>query len=148
MNADIRALVGEAAGKYGLDPVLLAAQVMQESSGDPLATRFEPAFHWFYGQALDDAERRWQATSWGLMQVMGATARGLGFPGPPFTDPADAVPVEWLDLGAHYLSKMKRLAFGDMMKALAYYNAGPGRAEAGAAYAAAVMQRIANGEVR
>ncbi len=78
----------DAAGKrYNVRADLLAAICITESSGDPNATRFEKGWRYFWhplqwAEKLGiptDEETAGQATSWGLMQVMGAVARQHGF---------------------------------------------------------------------
>ena len=70
------------ADKYDLDPSLIAAIVLVESSGNPYAIRVEPAFWRRYGAtyqkiiAPGHPARRWLkypevfASSYGLMQIM------------------------------------------------------------------------------
>jgi len=88
-----------AARKYGLDPALLAGLVRQESNFDPTAGS--------------------PAGARGLTQLMPATAASLGVT--DVTDPAQA-----LDGGAKYLAQQLKAFGGDVTKALAAYNAGPG----------------------
>ena len=87
-----------AAQKYGVDATLLAAVAKQESGYDP--------------QAVSPAGAR------GLMQLMPATAQGLGVTNA--FDPAQAV-----DGAARLLSDLMD-RFGRTDLALAGYNAGPG----------------------
>lgn len=72
-----------------INPNLLTALVMTESSGNTLAQRFEPG--WIYFDHVAEhakrlgipptVEKRLQMTSLGLCQVMGAVAREMGFKG-------------------------------------------------------------------
>ncbi len=72
---------------FRIDAHLIEAIIVTESSGDADATRFEPKWHLynnpqFYCDHLGiskQEEEVSQATSWGLMQVMGAVARDLGY---------------------------------------------------------------------
>jgi cell wall-associated NlpC family hydrolase len=89
-----------AAERHGLDPVLLAAVARAESGFDPAAVS--------------------PAGARGLMQIMPATARGLG------VDPMD--PVQAIDGAARYLSE-QLTRFGSVELALAAYNAGPGNVQ-------------------
>lgn len=88
-----------AAQRHGLDPALLAGLVRQESNFDPTAGS--------------------PAGARGLTQLMPATAASLGVT--DVTDPAQA-----LEGGAKYLKQQLDAFGGDVTKALAAYNAGPG----------------------
>jgi soluble lytic murein transglycosylase-like protein len=91
-----------AAQRHGIDPALLAGLVKQESG--------------FNANAVSSAGAQ------GLTQLMPATAAGLGV-----TDPTD--PAQALDGGAKYLREQLDRFGGDVAKALAAYNAGPGAVE-------------------
>ena len=98
-DGDVRVLARAAAERYGLAPDLVLAVVAVESN-------FEP-------RAISKKGAR------GLMQLMPATAGDLGV--------ADALdPATNLDGGARYLQALLHLYRGDLRKALAAYNAGPG----------------------
>jgi soluble lytic murein transglycosylase-like protein len=88
-----------AAQKYGIDPALLAGLVKQESGFNPNAGS--------------------PAGARGLTQLMPGTAAGLGV-----TNVLD--PVQSLDGGAKYLRAQLDAFGGDVARALAAYNAGPG----------------------
>ena len=88
-----------AAKKYGIDPALLAGLVKQESGFNPNAGS--------------------PAGARGLTQLMPATAAGLGV-----TNVLD--PVQSLEGGAKYLRAQLDAFGGDVTRALAAYNAGPG----------------------
>jgi soluble lytic murein transglycosylase-like protein len=122
--AEYRNRVAELAAKYDLSPSLLEALVWQES-------RWRPG-------ALSRAGAR------GLAQLMPGTARMLG------VNPDD--PHANLEGGARYLRQQLDAFGGDVEKALAAYNAGPGRVvRAGGIpairetreYVAAIMARLA-----
>ncbi|MGC1271248.1 MAG: lytic transglycosylase domain-containing protein [Croceibacterium sp.] len=119
------AKVHELAARFDLSPTLIEALVWQES--------------------------RWRANAvspvgaQGLAQLMPGTARELG------VDPAD--PFANLEGGARYLRAQMDRFDGDLEKALAAYNAGPGRvARANGVpairetqlYVAAIMGRLSN----
>jgi soluble lytic murein transglycosylase-like protein len=88
-----------AAKKHGIDPALLAGLVKQESGFNPNAGS--------------------PAGARGLTQLMPGTAAGLGV-----TNVLD--PVQNLDGGAKYLRQQLDAFGGDVTRALAAYNAGPG----------------------
>src|SRR5215208_5716031 len=88
-----------AAQRNGIDPPLLAGLVRQESNFDPTAGS--------------------PAGARGLTQLMPGTAAGLGV-----SDVTD--PLQSLEGGAKYLKQQLDAFGGDVTKALAAYNAGPG----------------------
>lgn len=108
-------ILSAAAQKHGLPVELLPAMAQVESTNNPWAARYEPGFFARYIAPLDscpapagcsdETERRMRATSWGLMQVMGQTAREHGFEGwlPELCDPA--VGVEY---GCLYLARQRK----------------------------------------
>ena len=99
---EISKVIRQAAEKYNLDPKLVAAVIMQESGGDPQAVSAKGAK--------------------GLMQLQDATAKMLGV-----DDPFDI--RQNIFGGAKYLSGLLQKYNGDIEKALAAYNAGPGAVE-------------------
>ncbi len=99
--AQWRARVSELAAKYDLSPALLEALVWQES-------------RWRTGAVSPVGAR-------GLAQLMPGTARAMG------VDAGD--PHANLEGGARYLRIQLDTFGGDIEKALAAYNAGPGRVQ-------------------
>jgi len=100
-----------AAQEEGVDPALVAALVLQESSFD--------------ASALSRAGAR------GLMQVMPATGRKIARDkGQRFRRAALHDPETSLDFGTHYLRQMSERFSGAVEKVLAAYNAGPHRVDA------------------
>ncbi|MEM6828208.1 MAG: lytic transglycosylase domain-containing protein [Pseudomonadota bacterium] len=119
------AKIAELSRRFDLSPSLLEAVVWQESR--------------WRADAVSHAGAR------GLAQLMPATARYLG------VDPDD--PLDNLEGGARYLREQLDRFDGDLEKALAAYNAGPGRVmRAGGIpkiretqhYVAAIMGRLAD----
>jgi hypothetical protein len=130
-------LIGPAAERHDLDRDLLAAVVMTESSGRPCAPRYEEPYEWLnnpkgFAKALGITERTEienQKTSWGLMQIMGGTARDMNFRG---LMPELCMPEVGLEYGARYLKNRilrypARFDMGDMEFIYAAYNAGTPR---------------------
>jgi soluble lytic murein transglycosylase-like protein len=114
-----------ASRRYGLSPRLVAALARQESAWHPAAVSSKGAV--------------------GLTQLMPATARALA------VDPRD--PSANLDGGARYLRMLLDQFGGNIERALAAYNAGPGRVARAAgvpairetrAYVATIVDRLDN----
>ena len=123
--AGYQAKVAELSARFDLSPSLIEALVWQESR--------------WRENAVSPVGAR------GLAQLMPGTARDLG------VDPDD--PFANLEGGARYLREQLDRFDGDLEKALAAYNAGPGRViRAGGVpriretqlYVAAIMGRLAN----
>ncbi|WP_058829885.1 lytic transglycosylase domain-containing protein [Paenibacillus polymyxa] len=95
-------LINEASQKYGVPVALIKAVIDTESSFNPSVTS--------------------SAGAKGLMQLMDATAQGLGV-----SDPYD--PAQNIDAGVRYLSYQIKRFNGQENMALAAYNAGPGRVQ-------------------
>ena len=130
-------LVKETSLRHGLPPGLVRSVVAVESGGNAWAIRYEPAFFERYvkpdasvrpvSPCSAETEKRARATSWGLMQVMGATARGLGFEGAYLSQLCD--PATGLDLGCKLLARLrdKHKAAHGWAGVVAAYNAGSPR---------------------
>ena len=81
--------INSVAKMYRLDPNLVRAICMQESDTNTWAMRYEPKWRYYLnpkywarrGGSSRKTEFIAQATSWGLMQVMGTVAREYGFSG-------------------------------------------------------------------
>jgi soluble lytic murein transglycosylase-like protein len=137
---------------HGLDPKLVAAVVYQESKGDPWAYRFEPLFYtrkiaWREAAQLSGfvprpspsiaSEKMARSTSWGLMQIMGETARSiLRWKGVYLSQLCE--PELNLTLGCTYLKRLLSTFNGDEFKALTRYNGS-------AAYPPKVLKHRENG---
>lgn len=109
--------VADAAAQAGIVPALYAAKVAELARRFDLSPTLIEAMVW--------QESRWNAAARspvgarGLAQLMPGTARYLGVnPDDPFAN---------LEGGARYLREQMDRFDGDIEKALAAYNAGPGR---------------------
>ncbi len=139
VNPEIRAKIEKAAKDACLDADLVEAFVMTESSGNPKATRYEPAFYKRYVQpllgkakGLTPHELAGRATSWGLMQLMGQVARELGFKGQFEELFIPEIGLKWsLKHLCHFIDKYH----DDLDMAIAAYNAGtPKRTDTGKSF--------------
>lgn len=150
IDDSIVVMAKEIAARHALDAALVCAIIEQESAGNTWLVRYEPAFYEKYiapqlaaGQirpATDmtaETEAICQAMSWGLMQVMGATARENHCtyygPLPALLDPATGI-----EMGCREFTALLQNAKGDAELALEDYNGG-----ADATYAQQVLARVA-----
>jgi hypothetical protein len=116
-----------AAEAHRLEARLVGAMVLTESAGETWAVRYEQGYRYLFQPARVKpegcsmaSEINAQQCSWGLMQIMGGTARELGFRG---WMPELCRPEIGLEYGAKYLAKqIKR--FGSVEAGVAAYNMG------------------------
>lgn len=110
----------------GLEPALVRAIVQVESSGNPRAIRYEPAFYERYVKAgpYPQAEHRLLASSLGLMQIMGLVAREHGFTGELSQL---FIPEVGLLYGCLHLARFWERYGASLEDSIAAYNAGSAR---------------------
>lgn len=102
---------------------LVCAIVEQESDWNTWAIRYEPEFDKKYVQPHSFArtEEIARSTSWGLLQLMGESAREIGFAGPL---PSLCDPFTGLEYGCKFFAMKLAKAGGDVHKALLAFNGG------------------------
>lgn len=141
--------IHDAAVCRSLDPMLVGGLIAVESTFNAYAWNPEPNYRYFWNvhtnkpfrvvtnpeiasafspkdfpSLAGDPDQEWwaQQSSWGLMQVMGALARELGFAGPYL--PELTSPEKNLAIGCVQLRRLLDWANGDTERALAAYNGG------------------------
>lgn len=129
---EMKVLIADVANKEGIDPDLLLAICTVESSLDPYAVRYEPAYKWVVSprewasqMRLSVAtEETLQKTSYGLAQIMGGVMREYGFSGKLQTCLLNpAIPLSY---SAKHLKNYFR-RYGTEVEVIAAYNAGSPR---------------------
>lgn len=170
--------VERVASRHQLDPDMVQGICQVESGGNRHAWNPEPRYPYVWDVRLKtpfrkltpaeafaslppkdfptlagDRDQEWwgQRASWGLMQIMGATARQYGFKELYLPQLVEA--GYGIEYGVTYLKAMLQWSGGDHAKALGAYNAGYGGAtgETGKAYAAKVFActlEVKRGRVR
>ncbi|HET7150887.1 MAG TPA: transglycosylase SLT domain-containing protein [Candidatus Acidoferrum sp.] len=123
MDLKLVEIVSRAAAAHGLDRHILCGQAERESSWNPRAIRYEPAFRDRYLRSLhlELTEEIARAQSYGLGQVMGEVAREMGYVGElaALCDPE--LGAEWQ---ARVLAHKIAVNGGDIEKGLEAYNGG------------------------
>lgn len=127
LSQKVKDKIAEAALQFDLPISIVRGIVCQESSGwTNKNTRFEEGFYNQYTRhmkGISEEDKKRRATSWGPMQVMGQTAREMGFKG-DFEDLLDLeIGLYW---GCRYLKSKYKLYFKrwGWSGVIAAYNAG------------------------
>jgi soluble lytic murein transglycosylase-like protein len=136
--------------KHHLDPLDVMALIKVESGFNAYAWNPEPGYRYLWDvrkrapwtpmpsvegllkpppgfpALAGDPDQEWwaQRASWGLMQIMGAVAREVGFLGPYLTELTD--PLVNLEYGCVKLARVFGIAGSDKERAFATWNGGPG----------------------
>lgn len=127
MKPELGPIVKENAALFNLPFEVVLSMVHVESGGNARATRHEPAFQARYIKPLnlaDAGEELGRATSWGLLQIMGQTAREIGFKGDfeQLLSPADG--LYW---GCKFLARLRKKYPSEPWRVICRaYNGGPG----------------------
>lgn len=153
----LKRLIEKNAKRHDLDPQLVACVVLQESGGETAAVRYEPAFYERYVEGKTRStlighvpknlpnlttERVLRATSWGLMQVMGQTAREHGY-AEDWLSMMAVKPSHGLRVGCAFLAWCFAQKGGNTEQALLRYNGGGNKD-----YAKEVLSRLKAGEFK
>jgi soluble lytic murein transglycosylase-like protein len=122
-NSNLIFLARSAALKHQLYDYIICGICERESSWNPWAIRYEPAFqeHYVAKLNLPPTESVARSTSWGLMQTLGESVYEIGYRGdfPALCDPATG--IEW---GCQLFAKKLSQAGGDYARALLLWNGG------------------------
>ena len=122
---DMQQLAVATAAKFDIDNALFCALCRHESSWNTWAVRYEDGFYQRYistMKLLTTTEMRMRAHSFGLGQIMGQTARELGFSGDYLTELCD--PPKGLYFAAMKLQRCLKNKNGNFTDALLEYNGG------------------------
>lgn len=138
MSQSIVAAIALWQAQLGIPDGLLTAIYEVESSQTPAAFRHEPGYRWLYDiknlcpyrgdpsqiPAIKGCSRptelMGQQTSWGPIQIMGATARELGYR-KWFTELCGP---DGIEMGARYLARLAKRYDYNWQDAIEAYNAG------------------------
>lgn len=151
-------LIEQTCQNYVIPAALIYSLIYQESGGNPFAYRFEPVFYakkiiWRTPPQLAGyvpasiptlaTEKVARATSWGLMQIMGETARVIGYRKNNLTELL--IPADNIEVGckyyAHLLATRARSEKTKHEDALLAYNGGKD-------YPAKVLKHLKNERFR
>lgn len=127
MTGELIRLARDAAKRHELDSDVVCAVIEQESSWRTYEIRYEQEFFdrycfpLFKNPEITPTEARARAFSWGLMQVMGQTAREFGYREPL---PTLCVPQTGIEIGCKVLAHKIAVNEGNVHDALKAWNGG------------------------
>lgn len=159
-GAVLTTIINEQSTAHNLSPAIVTCVILQESGADTAAFRFEQGMFDILQPKKKEqlsgfvpslpnliSEKVQRSSSWGLMQVLGETARWCAKCEISYLSEL-CNPSIGIDIGcrvlAHYLARNGN----DYTKALAAYNAGLATSLAGQKYATEVLTRLAHNEHR
>ena len=124
----MKQLILKVSEEFGLDSNIVFGIIMTESNMNPCAIRYETNYKWLYKPnsirprtCSFSTEIMMQSCSWGLMQVMGATLRELGFKG--WLTSILLSKEQQLIYGCRYF-KSKMNKYNNLNDAIVSYNSG------------------------
>ncbi len=144
-------LARSAAARHGLDADLVCAVIEHESSWRMYEIRYEQEFFDRYclplskNPEITPTEARARAFSWGLMQVMGQTAREFGYKG---ALPALCIPQNGIEIGCKVLAHKVAVNQGNVRDALNAWNGGANPSYADEVLAKSVKYRTITADER
>jgi len=124
-------IITSASMQYKIPENLIGAIIYIESRIRSEATRYEPGYRWttdphthaMRNYITADTEIIHQRISWGLMQIMGATARDLGYERSLVRLCEPKIGIQW---GTRYLADLWK-KYGILEDVISAYNAGSPR---------------------
>jgi soluble lytic murein transglycosylase-like protein len=128
IKTELEQLARTIAAKHDLPPEIVCGMIEREATENQWAVRYEPGFLARYVMAqynagkLDVTETYTRAMSFGVMQVMGQTARELGFDGLYLTELCN--PPVGIEFGCRKLADCLKRCGGNVDAALLAYNGG------------------------
>ena len=146
IKGDLLALAQRVAAAHELPAEIVCGMIEREATENQWAVRYEPGFMSKYVAAqytsgkISVTEAYTRSMSWGLMQIMGQTAREFGFTGAFLSELCD--PPIGIEYACRKLTDCLRRAKGDMAAALESYNGGSNPAYGNEVLALAAPYRL------
>jgi soluble lytic murein transglycosylase-like protein len=150
INLELEQLARTLAAKFDVPADVLCGMIEREDQGNPWAVRYEPGFLARYvmpqykAGKLDITETYCRAMSWGLLQIMGETARELGFEGKYLSELCD--PPVGIKFGCLKLAACLKRTKGDINAALEQFNGGDNLNYAAEVLSLSMSYRVLDGK--